>query len=46
MVFGCFYSASPIIGIEVIPGSNNNYVMPYHRNNALSTDGEMALICR
>ena len=41
-VFGSVYSAIPIIGIEAILDSSNNYVMPYHCSDALSTDGEIA----
>ncbi len=43
-VFGSVYSAMPVISIEAIVDSSNNYFMPYHCAEALSTDGEIASI--
>jgi transglutaminase-like putative cysteine protease len=38
-IFGGVQTAAPVIGIEAIAGADGRVVIPYHRVEALSTDG-------
>ncbi|NRF67077.1 transglutaminase family protein [Aquincola sp. S2] len=38
-IFGAVISSAPRITIEAVPGSDGQLVVPYHRTEALSTDG-------
>ncbi len=38
-IFGTVQSGAPVIGIRAIPGADGQLVLPYHRPDAISTDG-------
>jgi transglutaminase-like putative cysteine protease len=39
-IFGSLSSQAPIIQVEAVDDRASGFIMPYHREEALSTDGE------